>query len=88
MKTINDYTLNEIMASIDISLMKNHILPLREDIQEVAINLIQKFIDSLDVYLQINEQLKINMLNMNVNYENLKSIKMIKPYFEYGEFKI
>ena len=55
MKTINDYTLNEIMASIDISIIKNHILPLREDIQEVAINLIQK-LNTIRPPIEIKDQ--------------------------------
>ena len=55
MKTINDYTLNEIMANIDLSKVKDHILPLREDIQEIAINLIKK-LNTIRPAIEIKDQ--------------------------------
>ena len=33
------------------------------------------FKNNLDVYVGINEKLKENLLNMNLNYENLKNMK-------------
>ena len=36
------------------------------------IDSLQKFKGNLDVYIQINEKLNENLLNMNLNYKNLK----------------
>ena len=39
------------------------------------IDSLKKFKENLDVYVQINEKLNNNLLNRNLNYENLKSMK-------------
>ena len=39
------------------------------------IDSLQKFKDNLVVYMKINEKLNENLLKMNLNYENLKSMK-------------
>ena len=42
------------------------------------IDSLEKFKNNLNVYVQINEKLNENLLNMNVNYEILKSMKNLK----------
>ena len=45
----------------------------KESVDDI-IDSLKKFKDNLDIYVQINEKLNENLLNINVNYEILKSI--------------
>ena len=53
---------------------KERIQKLKELVDNI-INSLQKFKENLDIYVQINEELNEKLLNMKLNYENLKSMK-------------
>ena len=46
-----------------------------KELVNTIINFLEKFKENLDVYIQINEKLNENILNMNLNYQNLKNMR-------------
>ena len=49
-----------------------------EKLVDTIVDSLQKFKENLNTYVQINEKLNENLLNMNLNYENLKNMKNLK----------